>query len=60
MKLVAPEEFWVELRAGATVAVASGAVGVSHFTGYRWMSEAGARLCWVWSSVGDDVRGVVA
>jgi IS30 family transposase len=39
--LVAPEEFWIELRAGATVLTASGAVGVSHFIGYRWLAEVG-------------------
>jgi IS30 family transposase len=40
-RLVAPEEFWIELRAGASVATASRAVWVSHFTGYRWLAEAG-------------------
>jgi IS30 family transposase len=39
--LVAPEEFWIKLRAGASVATASRAVGVSHFTGYRWLAEVG-------------------
>jgi IS30 family transposase len=33
--------FWVELRAGATVSAASRVAGVSHFTGYRWLAEAG-------------------
>jgi hypothetical protein len=32
-RLVAPEEFWIELRAGASVATASQASGVSYFTG---------------------------
>jgi IS30 family transposase len=41
MKKVAPEEFWVELRAGATVPAASRSVGVSHWTGYRWLGEIG-------------------
>ena len=40
-RLVAPEEFWIELRAGASVATASQAAGVSYFTGYRWLAEAG-------------------
>jgi transposase, IS30 family len=40
-RLVAPEEFWVELRAGVAVAAASQTVGVSHWTGYRWLAEAG-------------------
>jgi transposase, IS30 family len=40
-RLVASEEFWVGLRAGATVAAASRAVGVSHWTGYRWLAEVG-------------------
>jgi transposase len=39
-RLVAPEEFWIELRAGASVATASQASGVSYFTGYRWLAEA--------------------
>ena len=38
-RLVAAEEFWVELRAGGKVAVAWQAVGVSHWTGYRWLAE---------------------
>ena len=38
-RLVASEEFWVELRAGATVPAASHAVGVSHWTGYRWLGR---------------------
>ena len=41
MKLVAPEEFWAELRACATVPAASRSVGVSHWTGYRWLGEIG-------------------
>ncbi len=41
MKLVAPVEFWTEIRAGVAVAAASQAVGVSHFTGYRWLAEVG-------------------
>ena len=40
-RLVASERFWIELQAGASVAAASQAVGVSHFTGYRWLAEAG-------------------
>lgn len=40
-RLVASEEFWTRLRAGATVPAASRAVGVSHWTGYRWLSEIG-------------------
>jgi IS30 family transposase len=40
-RLVAPEEFWVQVRAGATVVAASRAVGVSYWTGYRWLAEAG-------------------
>jgi len=40
-RLIAPETFWVELRAGASVLVASRSVGVSDFTGYRWIAEAG-------------------
>src|SRR5215210_7339751 len=39
--LVASEEFWTWLRAGATVRVASRAVGVSQWTGYRWLTEIG-------------------
>ena len=39
-RLVAPEEFWIELRAGASVATASQASGVWYFTGYRWLAEA--------------------
>jgi IS30 family transposase len=38
---VASEEFWTELRAGATVLAASRAVGVSQWTGYRWLTEIG-------------------
>jgi IS30 family transposase len=41
MRRSAPEVFWVELRAGATVLVASEAVGVSGWSGYRWVAEAG-------------------
>jgi transposase, IS30 family len=40
-RLVAPDEFWIELRAGVSVTTASHAVGVSDFTGYRWLAEAG-------------------
>jgi transposase, IS30 family len=40
-RLVASERFWIELQAGASVAAASQAVGVSWFTGYRWLAEAG-------------------
>ena len=42
-RLVAPEEFWVELRAGVNVVDASRAVGVSHYTGYCWLAEVGGR-----------------
>jgi IS30 family transposase len=40
-RLIAAEEFWIQVRAGVSVATASRAVGVSHFTGYRWLAEAG-------------------
>jgi hypothetical protein len=40
-RLVAPEEFWVQLRAGVSVANASRAVGVSYWTGYCWLAEVG-------------------
>src|SRR6476661_558207 len=40
-RLVASEEFWTELRAGATVPAASRAVGVSKWTGYSWLTEIG-------------------
>lgn len=40
-QLAAPESFWEELRAGVPVPAASRAVGVSHWTGYRWVHEAG-------------------
>jgi transposase, IS30 family len=40
-RLVAPEEFWVQVRAGVGVATASHVVGVSHWTGYRWLAEVG-------------------
>jgi transposase, IS30 family len=40
-RLVAPEEFWVQLLAGVNVADASRAVGVSYWTGYRWLAEVG-------------------
>ena len=40
-RLVAPEEFWTGLRAGVTVVAASQAVGVSQWTGYRWLTEIG-------------------
>ena len=41
VRAVAPEVFWAELRAGAAVKAASEAVGVSQFTGYRWLHEVG-------------------
>ena len=41
MECVAPEAFWVAVQGGATVAAASAAVGVSHWTGYRWLHEVG-------------------
>jgi len=40
-RLVVPEEFWVQLRAGIGVAAATQAVGVSFKTGYRWLAAAG-------------------
>jgi transposase, IS30 family len=40
-RLVAPEVFWIQLRAGASVVAASRAASVSHFTGYRWLAEVG-------------------
>jgi transposase, IS30 family len=40
-RLVAPEGFWLQLRAGASVAAAARVVSVSHFTGYRWLAEIG-------------------
>ena len=40
-RLVVPEEFWVQLWAGVNVADASGAVGVSSWTGYCWLAEVG-------------------
>jgi hypothetical protein len=33
--------FWIELRAGATVVAASRVAGVSSWSGYRWLAEAG-------------------
>jgi IS30 family transposase len=41
VECVAPEAFWVELRAGATVMAASEAVGVSGWSGYRWLHGVG-------------------
>ena len=63
-RLVAPEEFWVWLRAGAKVAAAAQAVGVSHWTGYRWLAEAGGPAALalerrggrLWSGVREEVR----
>jgi transposase, IS30 family len=52
MRLVAPEVFWVVLRAGATVAAAARAAGVSQWTGYRWLDEAGGP-----AAVGLERRG---
>lgn len=40
-RLIASKEFWIQLRSGVTVVAASRAAGVSHFTGYRWLAEAG-------------------
>jgi IS30 family transposase len=40
-RLVASEVFWIEVRAGVSVKVASRVAGVSQFTGYRWLAEAG-------------------
>ena len=40
-RVVAPGEFWVQLRVGLSVGEVSRAVGVSHWTGYRWLTEAG-------------------
>jgi hypothetical protein len=53
-RLVAPEEFWVQLWAGVNVVGASRAVGVSHWTGYRWLAEVGgpAALGLEWTGFG--------
>ena len=51
-RLVAPEVFWVELRAGAGVAAASRTAGVSRFTGYRWLVEGGG-----WAALGVSGSG---
>ena len=40
-RLVVPEVFWSQLRAGVSVATASRAVGVSAATGYNWVASAG-------------------
>ena len=40
-RLIAPEDFWIQLRAGVSVVVASRAAGVLPQTGYRWLAEAG-------------------
>jgi IS30 family transposase len=40
-RVVAPEEFWVGLRSGASVLAAARSVGVSASTGYRWLHEVG-------------------
>jgi IS30 family transposase len=66
-RAVAPEKFWVELRGGAAVKAASEAVGVSQFTGYRWLHEVGGpdalglvgrRVTRPWGGrAGEDVRG---
>ena len=40
-RLIAPEDFWIQLRAGVSVVVASRAAGVSPQTAYRWLAEAG-------------------
>src|SRR4051812_48216083 len=52
--MVAPEEFWVRLWAGVNVVDASRAVGVSHWTGYRWLAEVGgpAALGLEWTGFG--------
>jgi len=52
--MVAPEEFWVQLWAGVNVVGASRAVGVSHWTGYRWLAEVGgpAALGLEWTGFG--------
>jgi IS30 family transposase len=52
-RLVAPKEFWCELRSGATVTAAAQRVGVSHWTGYRWLHDAGGPV-----TVGLPHRGV--
>jgi IS30 family transposase len=52
VRVVAPDVFWVELRAGATMMLASHAVGVSHFTGYRWLAEVGGPAALGLSRVG--------
>jgi IS30 family transposase len=53
-RMVAPEEFWVQLWAGVNVVGASRAVGVSHWTGYRWLAEVGgpAALGLEWTGCG--------
>jgi transposase, IS30 family len=53
-RMVAPEEFWVQLWAGVNVVGASRAVGVSHWTGYRWLAEVGgpAALGLEWAGFG--------
>ena len=66
-RAVAPDVFWAELRAGATVKVASQVVGVSHFNGYRWLHEVGGpdalglvgrRVTRPWGGrASDEVRG---
>ena len=66
-RLVAPEEFWAGLRAGASVLAVSRSVGVSHWTGYRWLHEAGGpdavglwgrRVTRPWGGrLGEEVRG---
>ena len=40
-RMVAPEEFWIQLWAGVNVVGASPAVAVSQWTGYRWLAEVG-------------------
>jgi IS30 family transposase len=52
MGRVAPEVFWVELRAGASVVAASGVAGVSGWLGYRWLAEVGGP-----GAVGVPLRG---
>lgn len=50
-RLEAPEAFWELLRDGVSVWDASWAAGVSHYTGYRWVAEAGGP-----ASVGAPLR----
>ncbi|WP_091518609.1 IS30 family transposase [Microlunatus soli] len=46
------EEFWAALRSGASILVASRAVGVSPVCGYRWLADAGG-----WAGLGLPAPG---